>query len=102
MPPKPRIKCLNYEVCKFSCKEKYQMPEFPYCVECDCDMGFFKLTDEEKECSICLTNKKMIKIKCGHTLCSICWIKISKQNILINCELPCPFCRFNCGYTEDC
>ena len=35
------IKCLNYNICKFMCLEEYEMPEFPFCVNCDCDMGKF-------------------------------------------------------------
>lgn len=91
------IKCLNYNICKFMCLDEYQMCEFPFCVECDCDMGKFKNTNIIKECNICYENKNIVLLDCNHEICSECLKLISINNIEKNYDecLLCPFCRNN-------
>jgi hypothetical protein len=79
------------------CLEEYEMPEFPFCVNCDCDMGKFKNTKNIKKCNICYENKNILLLDCNHEICSECWISISNKNIEKNnyFNLLCPFCRNN-------
>ena len=72
------------------------MCEFPFCVNCDCDMGKFKNTKNIKYCDICFENKNILLLECNHEICNECWISYCNENIKNNSFIsPCPFCHNN-------
>jgi hypothetical protein len=90
------LKCANYKICKWMCKEEYEMPEFPFCVNCDSDMSKYTNTKNVKKCEICLEDKNILLLDCKHEICNECWIQTSKYYIKNgHYDFPCPFCGKN-------
>ena len=90
------IKCANYKYCNFRCIEKYDMIVFPFCLDCDSQMGKFKNTNIIKECNICYENKNILLLECNHEICNECWFLITRKSETCGFKkLLCPICRYD-------
>lgn len=60
-------------------------------------MTYYKISENENDCLICLENKSIILLPCGHRiLCYDCAKKIRYDNNI------CPICRTSFNYFEEC
>ena len=81
--------CRNYRYCGDK-KEK----ENELCPSCEMQMGYTKEINEKEICYVCLENKRMIKLHCGHKICNNCWYIITKYIIISGQrKILCPICK---------
>lgn len=69
------------------------------CINCSVILGPCEFVGSG-ECNICFENKEILRLKCGHELCSECWSEIREvveidEDICVNKYVSqgCPFCR---------
>ena len=89
------IECRNYKYCN----EKLHLPKWAsfgpngMCTTCAIQMGKHTYTNKVENCCVCLENKRMIMLKCNHTVCNDCWYNITKDGVDQNKYSLCPLCR---------
>ena len=89
------VECRNYKYCN----EKLHLPKWAsfgpngMCTTCAIQMGKHTYTNKVENCCVCLENKRMIMLKCNHTVCNDCWYNITKDGVDQNKYSLCPLCR---------
>ena len=67
------------------------------CSECNHEMrpilGRHQNTNEIEECCVCLQDKKMTVLQCGHKMCNGCWYTIAFAKYEAGESPRCPLCR---------
>ena len=69
------IKCLNFKYCKWLCINDYEMPESPFCIDCNIKMGNFKNVGIIKKCNICFENKNILLVDSNKEICNECLLE---------------------------
>lgn len=83
------VKCNNYFLCR------NEIPEYVYrknnyiCNPCYVNFGNINNTNSIDECYVCMCEKNMISLNCGHSLCGDC---LENWFIGNDCR-SCPICR---------
>jgi len=92
-------KCHNYDFCKQHIPSWVDTMNKSICFKCKYTHGKMNISNEITECGICMQDKNMVEIFCGHKMCLECWDTIVKNtpqdNSLktIDNYPSCPLCR---------
>lgn len=92
-------KCHNYDFCKQHIPAWVDTMNKSICFDCKYQCGKITIINEITECGICMQDKNMVEIFCGHKMCFECWETIVKNtpqddSLKTNDNYPsCPICR---------
>ena len=83
------VECRNYIHCGKKDPQFLLDCHRDQCINCDTMSGMTTYTKLVEECCVCYEMKRMVLLKCNHTVCTDCWWSISN----VREHRKCPICR---------